>query len=48
MKITEFTVKSCGEEVTCWLVSPTPLKIRSDSSLLLNISATRPLRHPRP
>ena len=41
MNITEFTIQSRGEDVTCWLVSPDPSKIRPDSSLLLNISATR-------
>ena len=41
MNITEFTVNSRGEEVTCWLVSPNPSHVRADSSLLLNISATR-------
>ena len=41
MNITEFTVNSRGEEVTCWLVSPDAEKMRDNSSLLLNISATR-------
>ena len=41
MNISEFTVNSQGEEVTCWLVSPDPSKVRHDASLLLNISATR-------
>ncbi|MCY4528373.1 MAG: hypothetical protein OXD46_04995 [Chloroflexi bacterium] len=41
MNITEFTINSRGEEVTCWLVSPDPSKTKENSSLLLNISATR-------
>ena len=41
MNITEFTIRSRGEEVTCWLVSPEPSKANKNSSLLLNISATR-------
>ena len=41
MNITEFTIDSRGEEVTCWLVSPDPSKTSKNSSLLLNISATR-------
>ena len=41
MNITEFTINSRGEEVTCWLVSPVPSKTKENSSLLLNISATR-------
>ena len=41
MNITEFTIGSLGEEVTCWLVSPDPSKTSENSSLLLNISATR-------
>ena len=41
MNITEFTIDSRGEEVACWLVSPDPSKTSKNSSLLLNISATR-------
>ena len=41
MNITEFTINSRGEEVICWLVSPDPSKTNENSSLLLNISATR-------
>ena len=41
MNITEFTINSLGEELTCWLVSPDPSKTNNNSSLLLNISATR-------
>ena len=41
MNISEFTVNSRGEEVACWLVSPDPSRTSRNSSLLLNISATR-------
>ena len=41
MNITEFTIHSLDEQVTCWLVSPDPSKTSENSSLLLNISATR-------
>ena len=41
MNLTEFTVNSRGEEVTCWLASPDPSITNENSSLLLNISATR-------
>lgn len=41
MNISEFTIQSRGERVTCWLASPDPSRTSDDSALLLNISATR-------